>query len=171
MIKIMLRLNPLNKAAVLFLLIIPFLLAFSVGTARNDALKIHNDARAEVGQSDLQWSGKLEREAKRYANLLARRDKGLKHDLKSKDGENLYMEYGYSNDNYLGRASEAWLSERDEYTYDRVSWSNMNTGHYTQMIWSSTQHVGIAYAISKSGTVYVVARYSPAGNIIGVYPY
>jgi len=168
----MLRLNPLNKAVVLFLLIIPFLLAFSVGTARNDALKIHNDARAEVGQSDLQWSGKLEREAKRYANLLARRDRGLKHDMKSKDGENLYMEYGYSNDNYLGRASEAWLSERDEYTYDRVSWSNSeNTGHYTQMIWSSTQHVGIAYAISKSGTVYVVARYSPAGNIIGVYPY
>jgi uncharacterized protein YkwD len=167
----MLRLNPLNKAVVLFLLIIPFLLAFSVGTARNDALKIHNDARAEVGQSDLQWSGKLEREAKRYANLLARRDRGLKHDMKSKDGENLYMEYGYSNDNYLGRASEAWLSERDEYTYDRVSWSNMNTGHYTQMILSSTQHVGIAYAISKSGTVYVVARYSPAGNIIGVYPY
>jgi len=104
--------------------------------------------------------------------LLARRDRGLKHDMKSKDGENLYMEYGYSNDNYLGRASEAWLSERDEYTYDRVSWSNSeNTGHYTQMIWSSTQHVGIAYAISKSGTVYVVARYSPAGNIIGVYPY
>jgi len=179
----MLRLNPLNKAVLLFLLIIPFLLAFSVGTARNDALKIHNDARAEVGQSDLQWSGKLEREAKRYANLLARRDRGLKHDMKSKDGENLYMEYGWSmdeyeqsdesdsDDNYLGRASEAWLSERDEYTYDRVSWSNMNTGHYTQMIWSSTQHVGIAYAISESGTVYVVARYSPAGNIIGDYPY
>jgi len=168
----MLRLNPLNKAVVLFLLIIPFLLAFSVGTARNDALKIHNDARAEVGQSDLQWSGKLEREAKRYANLLARRDRGLKHDMKSKDGENLYMEYGYSNDNYLGRASEAWLSERDEYTYDRVSWSNSeNTGHYTQMIWSNTQYVGIASAISESGTVYVVARYSPAGNILGVYPY
>ena len=168
----MLRLNPLNKAVVLFLLIIPFLLAFSVGTARNDALKIHNDARAEVGQSDLQWSGKLEREAKRYANLLARRDRGLKHDMKSKDGENLYMEYGYSNDNYLGRASEAWLSERDEYTYDRVSWSNSeNTGHYTQMIWSNTQYVGIASAISESGTVYVVARYSPAGNIIGIYPY
>ena len=111
----MLRLKPLIKAVPLFLLIIPFLLAFSVGTAKNDALKIHNDARAEVGQSDLQWSVKLEREAKRYANLLARRDRGLKHDMKSKDGENLYMEYGWSmdesdsNDNYLGRASEAWL--------------------------------------------------------------
>lgn len=174
----MLRLKPLIKAVPLFLLIIPFLLAFSVGTAKNDALKIHNDARAEVGQSDLQWSVKLEREAKRYANLLARRDRGLKHDMKSKDGENLYMEYGWSmdesdsNDNYLGRASEAWLSERDEYTYDRVSWSNSeNTGHYTQMIWSNTQYVGIASAISESGTVYVVARYSPAGNIIGSYPY
>ena len=86
--------------------------------------------------------------------------------MKSKVGANLYMEYGWSmdeyeqsdnsdsNDNYLGRASEAWLSERDEYTYDRVSWSNFeNTGHYTQMIWSNTQYVGIASAISESGGV------------------
>ena len=44
-------------------------------------------------------------------------------------------------------------------------------GHYTQMVWSSTTQVGIAYSKSKSGKVYVVARYHPAGNYWGQYPF
>ena len=39
------------------------------------------------------------------------------------------------------------------------------------MIWSSTKKVGIASARSKSGNVYVVARYFPTGNFIGEFPY
>ena len=39
------------------------------------------------------------------------------------------------------------------------------------MVWKSTKKVGIAYAVSKKGSVYVVARYFPAGNFIGEYPY
>ena len=38
------------------------------------------------------------------------------------------------------------------------------------MIWSTTTHMGVALATSSSGTTYVVARYSPAGNVIGQSP-
>jgi hypothetical protein len=38
------------------------------------------------------------------------------------------------------------------------------------MIWSTTTHVGMAFAISPSGATYVVARYSPPGNILGESP-
>ena len=38
------------------------------------------------------------------------------------------------------------------------------------MIWNETTQVGIAYSRSKSGKVYVVARYYPAGNITGQFP-
>jgi hypothetical protein len=38
------------------------------------------------------------------------------------------------------------------------------------MIWSTTTHVGMALATSRSGTTYVVARYSPPGNRIGKSP-
>jgi uncharacterized protein YkwD len=161
---------------------------------RKEALKIHNDARAEVGLPGLKWSGKLESQAQHYANYLAHRDRGLVHDRKTKDGENLFMHAKMSITLYYDQdgwtdvsesdgnsesdehpiitASKAWLQEREDYTYAPIEYSNSeNTGHYTQMIWSSTQHVGIAYAVSESGTVYVVARYSPRGNFLGVYPY
>ena len=161
---------------------------------RQDALKIHNDARIEVEQAELKWSGKLEGQAQRYANYLAHRDRGLVHDRKTKDGENIFMhaemsftlyydEDGWtdvsssdgnseSGEHPIITASMAWLQEREDYTYAPIEYSSSEyTGHYTQMIWSKTQFVGIASAISESGTVYVVARYSPAGNILGVYPY
>ena len=38
------------------------------------------------------------------------------------------------------------------------------------MIWGTTTHVGMAVAVSSSGTSYVVARYSPPGNYIGQSP-
>jgi hypothetical protein len=38
------------------------------------------------------------------------------------------------------------------------------------MIWSTTTHVGMAFAVSSSGALYVVARYSPPGNVLGESP-
>lgn len=38
------------------------------------------------------------------------------------------------------------------------------------MIWSTTTNVGMAVARSQSGATYVVARYTPPGNQIGVAP-
>ena len=39
-------------------------------------------------------------------------------------------------------------------------------GHYTQMIWPTTQRVGCALA-GSSAVEYLVCRYYPAGNVIG----
>ena len=44
-------------------------------------------------------------------------------------------------------------------------------GHYTQMIWDKTTKVGLGAYVNKKGKVYVVARYYPAGNMIGSFPY
>lgn len=38
------------------------------------------------------------------------------------------------------------------------------------MVWSTTTHFGMALAIAASGTMYIVARYSPPGNHIGHSP-
>jgi len=40
-------------------------MASTATSFREDALKIHNDARAEVGLPGLKWSGKLESQAQR----------------------------------------------------------------------------------------------------------
>jgi hypothetical protein len=44
---------------------------------------------------------------------------------------------------------------------------NSNTGSYTQIVWPETTKVGMAKAVDAKGGTYVVARYFPAGNIVG----
>ncbi|MEI9851281.1 MAG: CAP domain-containing protein [Sphingomonas sp.] len=43
-------------------------------------------------------------------------------------------------------------------------------GHYTQMVWWSTTHVGCAVA-GNGARDYLVCRYSPRGNWIGQSAY
>jgi len=66
-----------------------------------------------------------------------------------------------------------WYNEIKDYKYSKVKSNRIGpkTGHYTQMVWKDTKEVGIASAFSKNGKVYVVARYYPAGNYLGEYPY
>ena len=76
--------------------------------------------------------------------------------------------------NYLETASVSWLSEKKDFLYSKIGDTKNNfseIGHYTQMVWYGTPKVGIAYSKSKSGTVYVGARYYPAGNVTGQHPY
>ena len=41
------------------------------------ALKVHNDARKEVGVELLEWSNELSKDAKAYAEILAKNNKWL----------------------------------------------------------------------------------------------
>lgn len=150
----------------------------------NKAITIHNNAREEVGVSKLVWSDKLAEDALNYAIYLSNIDIGLVHSNSRNDqGENLYSSFKFQTINGVKSfiysktpykdASLAWYDEISDYVYGPIkNDSNFNiVGHYTQMIWSSTKKVGIASARSKSGNVYVVARYFPTGNFIGEFPY
>ena len=169
--------------------IILFCLQILYGQNSNkiSALKVHNDAREEVGVKPLVWSENLEIDAKKYADYLASKDI-FKHSGSIKEinqGENLYStayfvlqengeKFFFENTNYLKDASISWLGEKKDYTYAKIGDRKNNfskIGHYTQMVWNETTQVGIAYSKSISGKVYVVARYYPAGNIISQFPY
>lgn len=151
------------------------------------ALEVHNIERARLGVPALIWNENLEADAKKYADYLAAKEQ-FKHskDLKElNQGENLYSFHSYTTINnrkrpnleprdYCVDASESWLEEKNDYTYAEIgSGKNKNKviGHYTQMIWDTTKEIGIAYSVSQSGKVYVVARYFPSGNWVGEHPY
>ena len=148
---------------------------------RTIALKVHNDARKEVGVAPLVWSKKLEEQALKYAKQIARTN-NYKHS-NTRDGENLAMFYEYEESNKvktyiysdtpLYDASMGWYNEIKDYKYSKIKRYRIGpkVGHYTQIVWKDTKEVGVASAISKNGKVYVVARYYPAGNYLGEYPY
>ncbi|XP_041050375.1 repressed by EFG1 protein 1-like [Carcharodon carcharias] len=58
----------------------------------------------------------------------------------------------------------AWYNEISDYDFSSPGFSTL-TGQFTQMLWLATTHFGIAFAKSDKG-IYVVAQYSPAGNIV-----
>ena len=45
-----------------------------------------------------------------------------------------------------------------------------DTGHFTQLVWSASRHLGVGVSQSaKTGRFYVVMKYDPPGNVIGSY--
>ena len=57
----------------------------------------------------------------------------------------------------------------EETNYNFVSGTGTGTiGHFTQLVWRSSEKVGVGIAISGSQT-WIVAKYKPAGNVMGLY--
>ena len=149
---------------------------------KNLALKVHNDARAEVGVPSLEWSDELAQDALNWAKEMAEKDKMFHSSNESRpgQGENLYY-WCCSNGEVEtfsltpGKdASVLWYNEISDYTYAVIGSpinANVMIGHYTQMIWSTTTKVGLAKWRGSSGKEFVAARYSPPGNWVGEFPY
>lgn len=142
----------------------------------NEALKIHNNARSDVGAPDLKWSSALSKDASEWAIQMASEDRMYhsEDDSRPDQGENLFYTTATDSLTSARNASQLWYEEIELYTYSPIlSGENdfYEIGHYTQIVWANTTEVGMAMAVSKSGKTYVVARYSPGGNYVGEYPY
>ncbi len=137
---------------------------------RATLLAEHNAARREYGSQPLVWDNALTAAADRYVRILA--DEGrIAHDKTRGDqGENLFMG---TRGAYSYRAmARLWIDERQWFVKGRFPyvvkpgnpWTKV--GHYTQIVWPTTQRVGCAVA-SNSRDDFLVCRYSPSGNIFG----
>jgi pathogenesis-related protein 1 len=139
-----------------------------------DALDFHNKVRADVKSPPLQWSEELARYAQSWADHLAA-DCEMEHRPNSgqwaqKYGENIF--WGEGEDYTALHASESWYGEIEEYKYGPLTDKNWyKTGHYTQMVWKSTTHVGMGMAVCRNGAILIVANYDPSGNYMGQKPY
>lgn len=135
-------------------------------------LAAHNAARASAGVQPLQWDRNLGTEAARYALQLAISGMFAHSAPNSRNdaGENLWMgtRGAFSPNAMVG----GWVSERrffDPGMFPRISRTGdwRDVGHYTQIVWPTTQRVGCALA-TNARYDYLVCRYWPAGNVQGV---
>jgi hypothetical protein len=134
-------------------------------------LAAHNSARASAGVGGLVWDPALGSAAAAYAQQMAMTGVFQHSDRKARRGvgENLWMgtRGAFSVETMVGGwASEQRLFMPGIFPNNSRSGNWADVGHYTQMIWPTTTHVGCALA-SNSRTDYLVCRYSPAGNIDG----
>ncbi|VFJ13310.1 CAP domain-containing protein [Candidatus Nitrosocosmicus franklandus] len=143
----------------------------------NTILNIHNQERAEVNVPALSWSNNLAADAQIWANHLT--TLGLKagdlppHDPSNSEGENLWM--GTAGADSTAEQVQSWVAEKNNYVPGtpipaETNEGDLVTGHYTQMVWSSTTEVGCATA-TGGGLAFLVCRYSPPGNFVGQVPF
>merc|ERR1719228_412634 len=94
---------------------------------------------------------------------------GMIHPGGARMGQNLAMLGGTPFRDLPGdRATFMWYNECVDPGYKYGRRENPGTGHFTQVIWRDSTHVGAA-RIKAGDRSYVVANYLPAGNFKGKY--
>ena len=143
---------------------------------RDVVLGMHNDERESLGLTPLAWDSDLAQDAARYARQMAATNR-FQHSPRASraipSGENLWTgpRRLYDYDVMIG----AFLDEKRLFRrggkLPNISLSGRweDVGHYTQMIWRSTQKVGCALAEGQNYD-YLVCRYFPTGNAFGKGP-
>ena len=136
---------------------------------RAAALKQHNVYRTTHGAPPLVLSMQINDVAQHYAEQLARTNR-LVHSGNTHFGENLYA-FGSSGQALLRPEAvvDRWYNEIQNYQFDKPGF-HTGTGHFTQLVWQSSKELGMGIAQAADGTWYVVANYSPPGNISGQFP-
>lgn len=136
---------------------------------QEQALQSHNEYRANHGVPPLKLDKKLCSYAQAWANKLAKED-SFEHRTNQDLGENLYCSWSTNPKAKCpgSKPVDSWYSEKTNYTFGTEP-TNVNSGHFTQVVWKKSEKLGIAKARSNSGKVIVVANYEPAGNWIGQY--
>ncbi|MDB4957674.1 MAG: hypothetical protein JWO36_5243 [Myxococcales bacterium] len=134
------------------------------GSVAQRFVDAHNRVRAKHCAAPLSWSQKLADVAQKWANHL--RDAGCT--------------FGHSGGSYgenLAAGTEGvldpeatvamWYDEIKLYKFPDGGFS-MKTGHFTQVVWRGTTHVGCGHSQCNGNDVWV-CNYDPPGNWEGQY--
>lgn len=135
-----------------------------------DALDKHNYYRRVHHVGPLTINNSLCRIAESYSRILAYSIRSLVHSKNKYNrepiGENLY--YCKGKEPTGSHVTSNWYEEIQEHDFNS-EWGNVNTGHFTQVVWKGTKEVGFGVTKNENGQYFVVANYFPAGNVIGTY--
>lgn len=151
-------------------------------------LQIHNNARRAVSTDtrqwvrtsdplpDLQWDARLADGARAYAQTRAEAN-NINHgtyESRNGAGENLSGSGAWSTATSVEGLAQAWVREGEYYNGavapNTSCRTGISVGHWTQIVWRNTTHVGCG--VGESGNVRVLACwYRAAGNTEGQHPY
>jgi uncharacterized protein YkwD len=133
-----------------------------------DSLDEHNRLRALHGIPALKYDPELAKYSQNWADKLAKTG-SFEHSTcrmgNKMIGENIAMVGGEAMTGKM--ATVMWYDEINDYNFNRPGFSG-TTGHFTQVVWKTTEFVGVGVAM-KGDETYVVANYFPPGNFNNDY--
>lgn len=139
------------------------------GNFEEDFLASHNEYRSRHGVPPLKLDKKMCKYSAEWAKNLADRN-ALEHRKNCPHGENIYcMSSNDPNFTITGHSPvDTWYEEISLHPFGKEP-SDLKSGHFTQVVWKSSELLGVGVAKNRNGRIYVVANYSPAGNFVGDY--
>ncbi|KAK5649403.1 hypothetical protein RI129_000432 [Pyrocoelia pectoralis] len=144
--------------------ILIILASLGVGSRNNvqiaaAVLSVHNQYRAKHGVPALVLDSQYLAQNSRF-----------EHRPNNAYGENLYMGRfpGKTNLEIAQMGVKAWYDEITLYNFD-VERVQSGALHFTQVVWRTSQKLGVGVGIGANGAVYLVCNYSPPGNFIGYF--
>lgn len=154
-------------------------------TQKQLLLDLHNQARSSASPTAtnmerMEWNNELAQVAQAYSERCMfehNPSRASQAPSFSNVGENLAISSGLG-DNYEGLFI-LWHNERSDYTYSTNQCAiGAVCGHYTQIVWASSDNVGCGATRCATVTGFggrnallLVCNYGPAGNYVGQHPY
>jgi len=121
-------------------------------------LEAHNKHRRKHGVQTLKISEKLTKDAKKWADYLA---STKKLECAKGVGESIFWSSAAVTPN---QAVDRWYDEIKKYDFSKPGFKG-ETSHFSQLVWKSTEEMGVAVSRDTNGASYLVVRYHPQGNI------
>jgi pathogenesis-related protein 1 len=141
----------------------------------DEIVRAHNAWRKRAGALSIRWAADLATQAQNHARRLASEGCVIEHGMLPDDvGENLFRANplrakGRENELLVvspAQVVDAWGAESVDYSPASDSCApNRQCGHYTQIVWPSTEEVGCGMAVCPSLGQVWVCRYRPRGNV------
>jgi len=117
--------------------------------------------------SPIVWDSTIAVFSQNWANYLLKNHL-FQHSDNSLYGENLAYLRGYGSDlvALIKLSIDMWYNEYKLYDFLKPMFSE-KTGHFTALVWKSTTHFGLGFAINKkTKAAYITMNMSPPGNVI-----
>ncbi|KAH8271718.1 hypothetical protein KR044_001672, partial [Drosophila immigrans] len=129
-----------------------------------EVLNAHNKYRAIHRAPPLVLNAELSKLASQWARHLLATNR-MEHRPNNKYGENIYWASG-GNRNGVD-AVKSWYNEIKQYNFNNPTFQK-NTGHFTQVVWKSSQKLGVGFA-RRGDILFVVCNYDPPGNYMNEF--
>ena len=136
----------------------------------NEITAYINTYRSKNHANDLTHDPTISIASQNWANYLSTSNL-FEHSNNNKYGENLAWFGGYKNDiiNLIKLSIDAWYNEIKYYDFNNPGFSS-KTGHFSQLVWSSTTSCGVGYSYNTSNhSAVIVMNFYIPGNVIGLF--
>ncbi|MED6196993.1 hypothetical protein PIB30_052567 [Stylosanthes scabra] len=153
--------------------VVPLLLRAEISP--KNYLKVHNDARAEVGVKPLDWDPQLALYARKFVEKhIADCRNGLMDAAVADDTYGQNKAYAMESQIEVSKSILTWVNQKHNYDYKSNTCidGTIACHCYTQIVWDTTIFLGCASVECHNyGGTLITCLYSPEGNLPNQRPY